>query len=162
MTERELLVEVLKICDSLNPPVRWVHLSDTAASTAARSCPWVRGWPDLLVGTAAMCWRELKAGSTPLTAAQDDWLDTLEAAGGDADIWGEADLHDGSIRAEILALNGIKAEREPWMPEGATAAEIAHRRALYTSAASVQMSMPAQCGRERSTSPAAAHPPRND
>jgi hypothetical protein len=129
MTEVELLAEIAKICGSLDPPVRWVHY---AAVRRDRSCPWLAGMPDLLlVGTRAMCWREVKAASTPLTAAQDRWLDALEAAGGDADIWQERDLYDGSIRAEIYALNGITVPCEPWIPEGATDAEAAHRRSLY-------------------------------
>jgi len=129
MTERELLAEIAKICDSLNPPVRWLHY---AAVRRDRSCPWLVGMPDLLlVGTRGMCWREVKAASTPLTAAQDRWLDALAAAGGDADIWQERDLRDGSIRGEIHALNGITVQREPWIPDGTTPEDAAHLRALY-------------------------------
>jgi hypothetical protein len=125
MSERLLLAEIAKICGSLNPPVRWVHY---AAVRRDRSCPWLVGMPDvLLVGSRSMCWREVKAASTPLTAARDHWLDVLEAAGGDADIWQERDLYDGSIRAEIYGLNGIAVLRATWIPDGATPEEAAGR-----------------------------------
>jgi hypothetical protein len=83
-----------------------------------------------LLRRCALPW-EVKAASTPLTAAQDHWLDALEAAGGDADIWQERDLLDGSVRVEIYALNGVTVPREPWIPEGSTPEDAAHLFALY-------------------------------
>jgi hypothetical protein len=66
MTEAEMLVEVAPICGGLDLLVRLVHY---AAVRRDRSCPWLTGMPDLLlVGSQAMCWREVKAASTPLTA----------------------------------------------------------------------------------------------
>jgi len=130
VTEAEFLAEIVKICDEADPPIRWVHL----AAVRRERCPWLEGFPDLLLaGSQAICWRELKTGSTALTARQDDWLNMLEGAGQDADLWSERDLYDGSIRVELLALNGVAAAREPWIPEGASPDEAAHRRAVYGS-----------------------------
>lgn len=134
MTESELLAEITRICDCLSPPVRWVHFGAKSSLLAARSCPWVRGWPDLLLaGTAAVVWRELKAGSTRVTAVQASWLDHLENAGQDVAVWNRLDLYDGTIEQQINALNGQTVPRRPWIPPGATPAETDHRHALYGS-----------------------------
>ena len=128
MNQDELITEVIRICDQAGPPVRWISLT----AVRRERCPWLTGWPDLfLIGTDAFCWREVKCGSTELTAAQDDWLAAIEHADGDADLWTERDLYDGSVRVELLALNGVTVPREPWIPSGATEAEIVHRRSLY-------------------------------
>jgi len=74
----------------------------------------VPGLPDLLlVGSAACCWRELKCGSTRVTAVQASWLDALEAAGQDVAVWSPRDLADGTIRAELEALNQSRPARHP-------------------------------------------------
>ena len=102
VTEWELLAEIVKLCDGAGPPVRWVHM----AGVRRERCPWVPGLPDLLlVGAAGCCWRELKCGSTRVTAVQASWLDALEAAGQDVAVWGPLDLADGTIAREITALN---------------------------------------------------------
>jgi hypothetical protein len=102
VTEAELLAEIAKLCASTSPPVRWVHLG----GVRRERCPWVPGLPDLLlVGSDACCWRELKCGSTRVTAVQESWLDALEATGQEVAIWGPLDLADGTIAAEITALN---------------------------------------------------------
>jgi hypothetical protein len=102
MTERELLAEVAKVCEAATPPVRWVHL----AGVRRERCRWVPGLPDLLlVGAAGCCWRELKCGSTRVTAVQASWFDALEASGQDVAVWGPLDLADGTIAGEITALN---------------------------------------------------------
>lgn len=103
MAEADLIAAIVKLCDEADPPVRWVHL----AAVKYERCPWVRGLPDLfLVGTKASMWREIKFGSTRITSAQDSWLDALEQAGADADLWDERDLQDGSVAREITGLNG--------------------------------------------------------
>ena len=128
MIEAQLIAEITRICGEADPPVRWIHL----AAVRLERCPHLKGYPDLhLVGSRAMCWRELKTGSTRLTAAQESWLDALEAAGADVGVWTELDLNRGVIRQEILALNGVQVDLEPWIPPGASDAEAAHRRAYY-------------------------------
>ena len=128
MNEREFIGEVVKLCDSLIPPVRWLHLE----AVRKERCPWLDGFPDLqLMGSCALMWREVKCGGSTPTAEQDEYLTWLEDTGRDADVWTERDLYDGSVKAELLALNGISADREPWIPDGATPEEAAHRRALY-------------------------------
>ena len=73
---------------------------------APGACSWVPCLPDLLlVGSAGCCWRELKCGSTWVTAAQASWLDALEAAWQDVAVWGPLDLADGTIAGKITALN---------------------------------------------------------
>jgi hypothetical protein len=130
VNQDELIAEVVRICDQAEPPIRWISL----VAVRKERCPHLEGWPDLfLIGSAGFCWREVKTGSTRLTAAQDDWLDAIEDAGGAADIWTERDLYDGSVRTELLALNGVVVGREPWIPEGASPDEAAHRRAVYGS-----------------------------
>lgn len=102
MTEADLLAAIVGLCDQATPPVRWVHL----VAVKYERCPWVKGLPDLLlVGAASSMWREIKTGSTRITAVQDSWLDALEAAGLDADVWTPRDLADGSVAREISALN---------------------------------------------------------
>jgi hypothetical protein len=102
VTEAELLAEIAKVCEAAGPPVLWVHL----AGVRRERCRWVPGLPDLLlVGATGCCWRELKCGSTRVTAVQASWLDALEAAGQDVAVWGQLDLADGTIATEITALN---------------------------------------------------------
>jgi hypothetical protein len=102
VTEAELLAEVARLCDDASPPIRWVHLT----GVRRERCGWVPGLPDLLLaGSAACCWRELKCGSTRVTAVQASWPDALEAAGQDVAVWTPADLADGTITTEILTLN---------------------------------------------------------
>jgi hypothetical protein len=61
------------------------------------------GFPDLVMVRAAdkrVIYRELKTETGKLTRAQKAWIDTLQAAGADADVWRPRDLH-GRIPAEL-------------------------------------------------------------
>jgi len=63
----------------------------------------VTGWPDLVIwkpGRRVM-FRELKTDRGKLTHEQVDVLDSLRAAGADADVWRPGHLDSGRIQAEL-------------------------------------------------------------
>jgi hypothetical protein len=101
MTEAELQRAVLGLCGQLDPRIRVVHLHDSRRATAD-----TRGLPDLfLIGAYRCCWRELKpAGGRP-RGPQSQWLHWLRRVGQDAAVWQPRHWHDGTIAAELAALN---------------------------------------------------------
>ena len=61
------------------------------------------GFLDLvLLGEGGLAFRELKVGKNQCTPEQSEWIDRFAAAGYDAGVWREADLHSGVV-AETLA-----------------------------------------------------------
>jgi hypothetical protein len=94
MTEAELYESTRELC-------RWLRVLVYHAYNSRRSEP---SWPDLvLVGASGLLFRELKAGRGRLTRDQAMWLDRLDAAGADADVWRPIDWPD-RIHAEIARI----------------------------------------------------------
>src|SRR5690242_2264840 len=104
MTEDELLHSVTGLCDTYDPPIRWLHFGPMRRYVDGGK--WRRGLPDLiLLGTCRVMFRELKrAGGRP-RAAQDSWLFWLREAGQDDAVWRPADWRSGRIAAALEALN---------------------------------------------------------
>lgn len=91
MTEEEFQADVLHIAKLTG--WRTYHPYDSRRSTA--------GWPDLaLVRGARFMLRELKTEKGRVSPAQQEWLDDLQAAGVDADVWRPRDLK-ARIPAEL-------------------------------------------------------------
>jgi VRR-NUC domain len=109
MSERDLENAVRRILKDL--PRIWArHESDSRGAVA--------GWPDWVFlrraehfGGAVM-FRELKTAKGCLTAAQQECLAYLKAAGLDADVYRPADLLSGRIARELAALAGLPVARE--------------------------------------------------
>jgi hypothetical protein len=101
MTEAELQRAVLDLCAQLDPRIRVVHLHDSRRAT-----PDTRGLPDLfLIGAHRCCWRELKPSGGQPRGPQSQWLHWLRQAGQDASVWQPRHWRDGTIAAELAALN---------------------------------------------------------
>lgn len=63
------------------------------------------GFPDLvIVGRRGVLIRELKTERGRVTSAQHTWLNALDDAGVDADVWRPSDLIDGTILDQIRAV----------------------------------------------------------
>ncbi len=106
MTEAELQAEITALCD--RHAITWIHIGDARSTTAGG--PHREGFPDLLlVGSAAVAFRELKQAGKDLRAPQKRWQWLLTTAGADASVWKPADLRSGRIERELLALNGPAA-----------------------------------------------------
>ena len=89
------------------PRLLWQHNSDSRRAH--------RGWPDWVIGRraapgepGAVIFRELKRESEKPSAAQQDWLDALTAAGFDAGVWRPGDYFAGRIALELAALAGFR------------------------------------------------------
>jgi hypothetical protein len=101
VTEAELQRAILNLCGQLQPHIRVVHLHDSRCAT-----PDTRGLPDLLlVGAHRLAWRELKPSGGKPRGTQSRWLHWLREAGQDAGVWQPRHWHDGTIAAELAALN---------------------------------------------------------
>ena len=101
MTEAELLYAVTSgsrkqpgLCARLG--VRWYHAYDSRRS--------VPGWPDLVIVGREVLFRELKSDAGTLRPEQQQWRDTLRAAGADWAVWRPSDLTSGRIETELRAL----------------------------------------------------------
>lgn len=69
--------------------------------SSLRSTP---GFPDcVLARPGRLLFRELKTERGRVSAAQQQWLTTLRAAGADAGIWRPSDLAAGRVLAELDA-----------------------------------------------------------
>lgn len=94
-TEATFLGKVRDLC-------RYNHLLTYHTHRSDRSEP---GFPDLvIVGRSGVLFRELKTAKGRVSVAQREWLDALNAAGMDADVWRPADLASGRIANELTAL----------------------------------------------------------
>lgn len=66
------------------------------------------GFPDwMIAGPRGVLFRELKREGKNPTAAQQVWLDTLTAAGEDADVWRPSDLFSQRIAHELAAISRL-------------------------------------------------------
>lgn len=82
------------LCTQLG--IRWFHVHDSRRS--------VPGFPDLVLVSARIAYRELKSDEGILRPEQREWRDALRAAGADWDIWRPRDLTSGRIRSELATL----------------------------------------------------------
>lgn len=62
------------------------------------------GFPDLVVWHNKIIFRELKTEKGQITLKQQDCLESLNRAKGDADIWRPSDWHSGRIERELREL----------------------------------------------------------
>lgn len=96
MREGELEANVAALCKSLG--LLYYHTYRSTRSPA--------GFPDdVIVGPHGMIYRELKREGENPSAAQQEWLDGLQAVGQDVGVWRPADLFDGTIAATLRALS---------------------------------------------------------
>lgn len=94
MSERSLQDAVIALADRLGFMV--YHTYDSRRSTA--------GYPDLHLvhpGRGVHLMRELKKQSGRVTAAQQDWLTALAAAGVDVGVWRPLDFYDKTIERTL-------------------------------------------------------------
>ena len=95
MTEKDLLEQCRAAAKALGLLCYHTHRSD-------RSEP---GFPDLvIVGRRGVLIRELKTERGRVTSAQSVWLNALDDAGVDADVWRPADLIDGTVLDQMRAV----------------------------------------------------------
>ena len=102
MTERELQEHVRKLCGDLG--LYHYHTHDSRRSQ--------QGFPDSLImnlRTGRVLWRELKTQSGKLSHDQKIISYALAAGGHDWQVWRPADLMDGRIAAQLVALAGLNA-----------------------------------------------------
>ena len=68
----------------------------------------VRGFPDLvIVGARGVLWRELKTDTGRISADQKHWIESLRAAGCDADVWRPSKDWPTRVQREIAALGRL-------------------------------------------------------
>ncbi len=97
--EARLLALVRELCERLGVLVYHTHDS-------RRSEP---GFPDLvIVGAGGVLFRELKSATGRVTAEQQMWLNLLNLAGQDADVWRPADFTSLRIANELKAIRHLK------------------------------------------------------
>ena len=104
MTEDALMGHIARLCKDLG--LLAYHTRDSRRSAS--------GYPDWhIVGPVGSLFRECKTEKGRVTAAQDEWLTGLRAAGHDADVWRPSDLVSGRIAQELTALArlGVIARR---------------------------------------------------
>jgi hypothetical protein len=99
MTETELQESIAELCKYLGASL--YHTYDSRRSRA--------GWPDCAIVTRdnRFLLRELKVGKNKPSKAQREWLNRLQAAGVDADVWHEADWPD-RIKAELSPTRNLQ------------------------------------------------------
>lgn len=103
MTERELEQGVIQAARLLGYAV---HHTRPARTLRGWRTPISgdAGFPDLvLCGRGRLLLRELKVGRGRLSAEQRHWLELLQRAGVDADVWTDADWLGGRILSELRA-----------------------------------------------------------
>jgi hypothetical protein len=92
MLEAELSDEIRKLAEPLG--IMRYHTYDSRKSEP--------GFPDeVLAGRRQMLFRELKRQGKNPTAAQQAWLDRLQALGHDVGVWRPEDLVSGRILREM-------------------------------------------------------------
>jgi len=112
MTEAELQVVVINLCDRRDPPLPWIHIGDSRRVDAGG--PWRQGFPDMLiVGQHHAITRELKGDGGELQPRQNVWLTWLCQAGMNADVWTPASLRDGTIERELTDLHWPRPDQPP-------------------------------------------------
>ncbi len=101
MTEKQLQELVMQTMKAMG--LLGFHVFDSR-----RSNP---GFPDVVaVGRNGVLYRELKTATGKVTPMQRYWLDTLRAAGQDADVWRPCDWPD-RITRELRALCAVTIQR---------------------------------------------------
>lgn len=78
---------------------------------ARRSQP---GYPDLtLVGRGDIIWRELKTDKGVLSPEQVVFIEAIQDAGGNADVWRPRDWYSGRIEQELRVLGRVRVQLPP-------------------------------------------------
>lgn len=99
MSEAALEQHVRSILADL-PAVLGYHTHDSRRSHS--------GFPDwCFAGPRGVMFRELKTERGRLSAQQQRWIDTLDAADADVDVWRPTTLLSGRIARELAALAGF-------------------------------------------------------
>jgi hypothetical protein len=94
MTEKEWQQRITDTCDVLR--LRWHHETDSRRSK--------KGFPDLvIVGTNGVIFVELKSQRGRIKAEQQEWVDDINTAGGEAHIWRPLDWPIAEARLRQLA-----------------------------------------------------------
>lgn len=100
MDEAEFQSQVRALCRFYGLTVYHTHNSQ-------RSDP---GFPDLvIVGGKGVLFRELKRETGRVTAMQKHWIDILQMAGQDADVWRPSDMQ--RITKELRALGRVQLQQ---------------------------------------------------
>lgn len=110
--QKDLKPAVLDLCKLLRLKVahfRPARMADGSWRTAVEADG--EGFLDLVIVGNGVLWRELKTMGKKPTAAQDDWIVALEAAGQDVGVWTGEDLLSGRIERELKALAGHPRRR---------------------------------------------------
>jgi hypothetical protein len=102
VSEDRLLADVRDLADRLGQLV--YHTYDSR-----RSEP---GYPDLTIIGRGVLFRELKVDGKYPTPAQRMYLESLRAAGADAEVWRPADWLSGRIAAQLRALGPAVVSEE--------------------------------------------------
>jgi hypothetical protein len=126
VTEPELRAAITALADELH--IRWLYFG---SDTRRQQGQW-RGFPDLLLcGGHAHMYAELKAAGKQPRADQKSWHHALAAAGARIAVWQPRHWHDGTIAAELAALNLPKGQAAAAVVSDEPDPETAFFRALY-------------------------------
>lgn len=102
MTENDLFGTIRDLLKVLGIG-RWYHTRYSLGSN--------KGFPDLVICAPAaglgVLYRELKSARGKPTPEQQAWLTDLQTAGEDACVWRPADLTQGRIHEQLIALRGL-------------------------------------------------------
>lgn len=100
--ERELLSMIVRLAGYRRWLVHHCRPAQTADGRWRTPIQGSAGFPDLLlVRDDRMLVREVKTRVGKLSPLQQKWLDTLRAAGVDADVWRPGDWQSGRIQREL-------------------------------------------------------------
>lgn len=94
MSEEDLMTAVRDLAARLG--LRCYHTHDSRRSDA--------GWPDLAIVGRRMILRELKTETGRVRPEQDAWIEDLQSAGVDVDVWRPSDWRSGRIAKELTEV----------------------------------------------------------
>src|SRR6185437_2712744 len=96
MTEKELLTEVVRLCQKYK--LTYHHQPDS------RMMMGKPGLPDLIIVGKTLLFAELKTNYGQLSATQTDWRYSLQAAGCHWCKWTPADLDSGEVEHQLSKM----------------------------------------------------------
>jgi hypothetical protein len=94
MTEEQLLASVIELAG-------WLKLLSYHTRDSRRSAP---GFPDLVLVGSRVLFRELKSSKGKVTEDQYRWIEALDAAGEDVDVWRPFDWDSGRVKTELESI----------------------------------------------------------
>jgi hypothetical protein len=100
MLEKELLTEVLRLCERYHQAA--YHTSDSRKVMG----PGI-GFPDLVIAGKDVIFAELKSPGGSMSWKQTEWKYRLRAAKADCYLWRPSDLASGEIEA-VLSANELR------------------------------------------------------